>query len=85
METQNVDPSIGKRAAQVVNEMTQGRSLRNTVEMLGVTRQAWYKWKNGQGVTGEVLARMAEQGYDVMYILTGERTRKGQQIGGTNG
>ena len=74
MAARAADPRIGKRAAQVVNEMLDGRNMKDVMELLGVSRSQFYKWFHGSGITAQVLARMAEQGYDVMFILTGKRS-----------
>jgi len=44
--------------------------------LVGVTREHWGRCERGQAVPGgEVLAAFVRQGADVVYILTGQRSR----------
>ena len=69
--------SIGRRAAEAIAETAyrvEGISIAAEMENIGVCRQQFYGYEKGAAPDAVILARMAEAGYDVMYILTGRRS-----------
>jgi len=73
-----VNVNIGHRAAQSIirraaeNHTTLGAQMAR----LQISRQQYYQWTkraNAVAPSALVLARMADEGYDVLYILTGKR------------
>lgn len=72
------DIDIAKRAAAVLleREAQTGVSTRQQLEGMGMSRQALYQWGHASQLPGgDALSRMAHAGYDVMYVLTGRRTK----------
>ena len=69
--------AIGKRAWEQINYMCaqEGISLNAESENIGVNRQNLYKYRAGCAPSAQVLAGMVEAGYDVIYILTGRRSK----------
>lgn len=78
MEKGNNMGVIGKRAAKAIRARA---SLKNTfygfeLDRLQLTRQSLYQWEHGKGDPfADALARMANAGYDVVYILTGKENK----------
>jgi len=71
------DIQIGRRAASALleREAQTGVSTRRQLEKMGLDRRTLWAWGTlGHVPSGDALARMAEVGYDVMYILTGRRS-----------
>lgn len=71
-------PDIGRRAAEellrIVREedITMGAAYRE----ISVPPSCFWRWQHGQSAPcAETLANMHRAGYDVLYILTGERRR----------
>ncbi len=51
-----------------------GWSQAEAADIGGVSREYWGRCERGASVPGgEVLAALAQRGYDVLYVLTGER------------
>lgn len=68
--------AIGLRAAEAVREMAKQNEVSITfeTECIGVSRENMYSWEWGKtDPNSYALARMVSAGYDVIYILTGER------------
>lgn len=73
-----LNAAIARRAAEEVVRRANARnvSLRAEVECIGVLRPGFYKWERGRcAPSARVLSHMAGEGYDVIYILTGERKK----------
>lgn len=72
----NTDKAIGRRAAAEIRVRAYERRTTYTVqrELLGLEQSVFHRWENGLGAPGaKFLQAMALDGYDVHYILTGER------------
>lgn len=67
---------IGYRAAGELLRMCSEEEITIAAEMenIGIDTQQYYRYRHGGTPSAPVLARMAEAGYDVMYILTGRRS-----------
>lgn len=73
-----MNAEIAARAAEAVNEMIAARNSSVTEEMkrLGIDRRYFYHWQNLECCADAAnLAKMAACGYDVIYILTGEKQK----------
>ena len=69
--------TIGQRAAQAIRETAarEGIKLFQELYLLGFSKEAFYGWeKNGHEPQAYFLRQLALAGYDVYWILTGERT-----------
>ena len=65
---------IGKRCAEAILQKVGEGSLEKELYRLELTRQSLHQWQKGKYTPhAKVLRRMALAGYDVIYILTGER------------
>ena len=65
---------IAKRAAEVIRQRVGKYRVYDEMDRLEITRQCFNHWEKGKHTpSGKVLQRMALAGYDVHYILTGER------------
>lgn len=66
---------IGTRAAkEIMNRVSSERSLTEVLEEIEMTRAHLCQWTNYHHTPGgKVLRRIALAGYDIHYILTGER------------
>ena len=66
---------IGKRAAEaILNRVRNHHSMEKELDRLQLTRQGFHQYETGKHIpSGKVLQRMALAGYDVHWILTGER------------
>jgi hypothetical protein len=78
MARPKTNPVYGKRAAELVRQAYQmdngGMTFNDWLEDQGLRYANYYLWWQGYTAPSvEVLARMAELGYDVMYVLTGKR------------
>ena len=65
----------GKRAFQAVKDMAKrnGTSFREECEKLGTTVQTVRYWKRNKSYIASIfLEQMHRNGYDIIYILTGE-------------
>lgn len=72
----NTDKEIGRRAAAAIRDRAHERNSTYTVQrqQLGLEQSVFHRWEHGQGAPGaKFLQAMALDGYDVHYILTGER------------
>lgn len=69
--------TIGQRTAQAIREkaMANGTTIRNECEKLQITENTRLSWNRGKGNPGSIiLAELYRNGYDIGYILTGEKT-----------
>lgn len=68
--------AIGQRAAQAVKERAEekGITIKQECEELKTSQYTVRDWANGSKIPGGyLLAEMCRQGYDVIWILSGER------------
>lgn len=67
--------NIGKRAAEaILKRIGSDSDYHKELDRLNLTRQSLNQWQNGKYTpSGKVLQRLAFAGYDVHWILTGER------------
>ena len=69
--------TIGERALEAVRNRAKERGItfRSECEQLQTSDNTALSWKKkGTNPSSYVLAEMCRQGYDVIYILTGEKT-----------
>jgi hypothetical protein len=66
---------IGRRAAkEIYNRQDSDHGIDELLDEIDLTRTSLWQYKTGKYVpSGVMLRRMALAGYDVLYILTGER------------
>lgn len=68
------DPKIGRRAAEEI--LKKDCFVKSELQRLGLYRNSFYTWNSGECCPdARALQAMAECGYDVVYILTGQRTK----------
>jgi hypothetical protein len=68
--------AIGKRAAEAIRKMAEenGTNVNFELQCLYMQYTQLYHYERNVADPGaSVLARMAKNGYDVLYILTGEK------------
>jgi hypothetical protein len=67
--------NIGVRAAkEVYNRIDAEHSINDVLSEIDITIASAWQWRNKKHVPGgKALRRMALAGYDINYILTGER------------
>lgn len=68
--------SIGERAAQAIRERAKlnGTTKSHEQELLNLTRKTFCSWARGEyDPNAYFLQKMALAGYDVIYILTGDK------------
>lgn len=67
--------NIGVRAAkEILNRLDSEHELYDLLDEIEMTRASLYQWQKKKHVPGgKVLRRMDLAGYDIHYILTGER------------
>lgn len=67
--------NIGIRAAkEIFNRQDSEHSLNDVLKEVGLSRQGIWAWYNGKADPAAYRLRtMALAGYDIYYILTGER------------
>lgn len=68
--------TIGARAAQAIKDKAYelGISQEDELDYLGLTRTCLFYWQSGRNdPRAKQLREMALSGYDVIYILTGEK------------
>ncbi len=67
--------NIGIRAAkEIYNRQDSEHNMDDLLNEIELTRVSLWQYSKGKNVpSGQVLQRMALAGYDVIYILTGER------------
>ena len=68
--------TIGERAAHLirVKATMKGITIDEECENIGASRKVYRDWRKcGRNPTGYFLQQMALAGYDVIYILTGEK------------
>lgn len=71
---------IGRRAAEQIAQRAwaESTSIEAQVLCVGAFRQQFYQWTQGRCAPNAViLAKMADAGYDVIYILTGRGVKDG--------
>lgn len=69
--------TIGQRAVWAIEERCVERRTKKQEEMpkIGVPSSTLSFWRHGKTEpSGFILAAMAKEGYDVMWILTGEQS-----------
>ena len=69
--------TIGQRAARMIRETAQieGIKVSEELKMLGATRKTFGDWESrGLDPSAYWLQQLALAGYDVFWILTGERS-----------
>lgn len=69
---------IGLRAARAIREMLEvnGTTLAFELDCLNLPHSRFWKYEHGRfNPSAEVLSSMAKLGYDIHYILTGERRK----------
>ena len=66
---------IGKRCVEEIMQRVKRKGDLNVVlDKLDIHRQSLYQWGDGRYIPGgKVLRKMALEGYDIYYILTGVR------------
>ncbi len=66
---------IGMRAADEIRRTAYGKcNDKEEAKRIGIRRKSFYDWDNGRSDPSTYnLQKMALAGYDVHYILTGER------------
>jgi hypothetical protein len=72
------DFKIAQRAHDeiVAKCLKENRCFGDEVRKIGCNRGAFTKWGNGEGTPNATfLAEMVRLGYDIIYILTGRRTK----------
>ncbi len=67
--------TIGQRAAQAIKERAEekGIDIKQECEELKTSEYTVRDWRYGKTPCGYLLAEMCKHGYDVIYILTGEK------------
>lgn len=73
----NTDPEIARRAAAEIRARAIDRDTTYTAQrdLIGLEQSVFWRWEHGLGTPGaKFLQAMAREGYDVLYILTGERS-----------
>lgn len=68
------DIEFGRRAAEETNRLFEGPG--EAAKRLRVSRKVIYSWENGTAPSTMSLARLHYCGGDVLYILTGRRSRE---------
>lgn len=71
--------TIGERAAQAIREraIATGKSAASIIETMGANRKTLGDWeKRGRNPCGYWLAQLDLAGFDIHWILTGQRERK---------
>lgn len=72
------DNGIGKRAAAEIRARAyeEDTSFAAQLAVLKAPSSIFCRWEHGQGAPrAETRAKMSRAGYDVLYILTGERSQ----------
>lgn len=66
---------IGKRCAEeILKRIGECDNYDVVLDKLGIFRQSLHQWQTGRHTpSAHMLRKLALQGYDVHYILTGER------------
>lgn len=70
--------TIGQRAWQEICRMAEEEEISCWRECrnLGIARKAVYEWRhNNKNPNADSLQKLCLMGYDVVYILTGERAK----------
>ena len=66
--------TIGERAYKAIKEKCGHRKIKKELDRMGILQSSIYGWKNGElNPSAYYLQQMALAGYDVFWILTGER------------
>ena len=72
------DSKIGRRAAEELLRIASEEdiTLTEAYAEIETASSCFWRWQHGQSApSAPTLARMARFGYDVLYILTGERSQ----------
>ena len=72
------DSTIGRRAAEELLRIVREEDLTMTAayEEISIPASCFWRWQHGTGAPrAQTLANMHRAGYDILYILTGERSR----------
>lgn len=67
------DPDIGQRAAEEIIRYAGGRTIASVFREMKVSPLRYREWRCGATPNGQVMARMAQMGMDMDYILRGVR------------
>lgn len=51
-------------------------NMKRAVQLIGCNRKTPYEWRDGRTPDAIYLSRLCELGADVVYILTGRRTKE---------
>lgn len=66
--------TIGERAYMAIREKAGRKNIVKEMKRLDIVNTSLYGWKNGAAnPSAYYLAKMALAGYDIYWILTGER------------
>ena len=70
--------NIGKRAYQEVcnRAYENGVAPYKEAQKIGIDSHSFYRWNKNTNPSAFYLARMLKYGYDVFYILSGERVEE---------
>jgi hypothetical protein len=71
-------PEIGQRALEAVKAMAvkNGTSVAEECRRIGAYQEIVYKWGRGAAPSGEWFDILYHAGYDIVWIITGESTKK---------
>lgn len=73
MSTMKADIEIGQRAFAELMRIF--KTPKKAIMRTGISKSTLYKWKEGYTPNGLGLLRMHYAGADVIYILTGKRSK----------
>ena len=66
--------SIGERAAKEIMRRVKYEKVKPELDRINIPVECYYSWANGsRNPSAQGLKQLALAGYDVHYILTGER------------
>lgn len=66
--------TIGERAYQAIRDKAGRKNICAELKRLDIVPQSFYAWRNGTAnPSAYYLRSMALAGYDIMWILTGEK------------
>ena len=71
-----VDLGIAQRVCECIedNAIGSGYTVSQELKALGVSRQLFFRWKSGGLPSAMALRQMARRGYDIHFILLGNKT-----------
>lgn len=73
MSTIKADIEIGRRAFAELMRIF--KTPKKAIERTGISKSTMYKWSEGSTPNGLGLLRLHYAGADVLYILTGKKTK----------